>query len=133
MEVLLDCFFDKVFSDMERSSLLARYKRRSLVDHLSTIIEGCIRGEMCDAQAASRNAVISAIRYHEKHRNENHSVCLMAGWKSDFQDQEENIHVEKLLQLKLLYNMEHQTFYIFCSDLEQSFRKMQTRLAWKVY
>lgn len=102
---------------------------------------------MCDAQVASRNAVISAIRYHDKHRTENGSVCLMgkyhnilyvaakisfdwqlrdsatvaclldnmfscegtferlligaifgttapyfiAGWKSDFQDQEENI------------------------------------------
>lgn len=44
MEIILDCFFDKVFSQLDRDSLLARYKRRSLVDYFNTVIEGCIRG-----------------------------------------------------------------------------------------
>lgn len=45
MEVVIDCYFDQIFSEMERSSLLSRYKRRALVNYFTAIIQGCARGE----------------------------------------------------------------------------------------
>lgn len=36
-----------------------------------------ISGENSEPQEVCRNVIISAIRYHEKHRKENGSVCLM--------------------------------------------------------
>lgn len=46
MDVLPNIFFEQFFSELERGELNARYKRRSLVDQLSTIIEGCTRGKI---------------------------------------------------------------------------------------
>lgn len=44
-DIILDCYFEKVFDQLERDCLKARYKRRSLVEYFNTIIEGCSRGK----------------------------------------------------------------------------------------
>lgn len=44
MEVLIDCYFDRLFSEMERSCLASRYKRRELVNYFSDVINSCAEG-----------------------------------------------------------------------------------------
>jgi len=44
MEVLIDCYFDRLFSEMERSCLASRYKRRELVNYLTDVINSCAEG-----------------------------------------------------------------------------------------
>ena len=77
MDVIMDCYFDSVFSELERSSLMVRYRRRQLVDYLNTVIEGCARGEDCDRETAARRAVMAAVRYHDSSKSSNGDVCLM--------------------------------------------------------
>ncbi|KAJ9589841.1 hypothetical protein L9F63_027901 [Diploptera punctata] len=77
MDAILDCYFDNIFCKLERSSLMARYKRRELVSYLSTVIEGCARGEDCDVSGGARCAVMAALRYHDASKASNGSVCLM--------------------------------------------------------
>lgn len=102
MEVIIDCYFDQIFSDMERSSLLSRYKRRALVNYFSAIINGCAKGEsnslmiknhrhyryryryryrfsdegMENTEVCER-AVSAALRYHNITLMENGSICLL--------------------------------------------------------
>jgi ankyrin repeat/SOCS box protein 17 len=77
MDVILDCYFDNVFSKLERSHLMARYKRRQLVDYLSTVIRGCVRGSDCAEATAAACAVMAAVRYHGNSKTSNGKVCLM--------------------------------------------------------
>jgi ankyrin repeat/SOCS box protein 17 len=77
MDVILDCYFDDVFCHLERSYLMASYKRRQLVDYLSTVIRGCVRGRDCVEATAVACAVMSAIRYHANSKTSNGKVCLM--------------------------------------------------------
>lgn len=78
METILECFFDNVFSDLDRGCLIARYKRRQLVDYFSTIIQGCCSSEEdCSVQAACKKAVSAALKFHEMTRDNNGSVCLL--------------------------------------------------------
>lgn len=44
MEVLIDCYFDRLFSEMERSCLASRYKRRELVNYFTDVINSCAEG-----------------------------------------------------------------------------------------
>ena len=44
MEVLIDCYFDRLFSEMERSCLASRYKRRELVSYFTDVINSCAEG-----------------------------------------------------------------------------------------
>lgn len=44
MEVLIDCYFDKLFAEMERSCLASRYKRREMVGYFSDVINSCAEG-----------------------------------------------------------------------------------------
>lgn len=44
MEVLIDCYFDRLFSEMERSCLASRYKRRKLVNYFTDVINSCAEG-----------------------------------------------------------------------------------------
>ncbi|XP_014246560.1 uncharacterized protein LOC106664962 [Cimex lectularius] len=76
MDEILDCFFDQVFSEMERDSLLAKYKRRQLVEYLSTVIQGCTRVEG-DSNAACRKCVVSALDFHDATKGKNGQICLM--------------------------------------------------------
>lgn len=78
MEVIIDCFFDQVFSGLDRGCLIARYKRRQLVDYFSTVIQGCCKGEEnCDSESGCRRAVCAALRFHERTRDGNSQVCLL--------------------------------------------------------
>lgn len=45
MEVVIDCYFDRLFEGMERSSLASRHKRRQLVKFFSEIIRSCSEGK----------------------------------------------------------------------------------------
>ncbi|XP_046748569.1 uncharacterized protein LOC124412601 [Diprion similis] len=156
MEVVIDCYFDQIFSEMERSSLLSRYKRRALVNYFTAIIQGCAKGEELENTEVCERAVLAALRYHNLTLVENGSICLLgkfhnvlyiamklcfdwelrnneivsrllndifycektferifvgaifgtrvthflSGWKSDFEDREENIRA-------LIYFMDH--------------------------
>ena len=44
MEVLIDCYFDKLFEEMDRSCLASRYKRREMVGYFSDVINSCSQG-----------------------------------------------------------------------------------------
>lgn len=44
MEVVIDCYFDKLFAEMERNCLVSRHKRRQLVKFLSDVINSCAEG-----------------------------------------------------------------------------------------
>ncbi|XP_022914558.2 uncharacterized protein [Onthophagus taurus] len=157
MEALLSYFFEK-FSESERNSLHARYKRQVMVEYFNTLIEGCRLGENVSSEKVVREAIREILRFHEKARRENGNVCLMgkyhdilyiaiklcydwelkdtqmvatlldaifscehtferifigalfgtrapfyiAGWKSDFRDQEENLRA-------VVYYLDHAT------------------------
>lgn len=45
MEVLIDCYFDRLFSEMDRSCLASRYKRREMVGYFSDVINSCSQGK----------------------------------------------------------------------------------------
>lgn len=77
MEVLIDCYFDRLFSEMERSCLASRYKRRELVNYLTDVINSCAEAEHLDKQDVCERIVISALRYHNITMMENGSVCLL--------------------------------------------------------
>lgn len=77
MDVILNCYFDDVFCQLERNYLMVRHKRRQLVDYLSTVIKGCVRGEGCAEATAAACAVMAAIRYHDNSKTLNGEVCLM--------------------------------------------------------
>jgi ankyrin repeat/SOCS box protein 17 len=77
MDVILDCYFDTVFCQLERSYLMVRYKRRQLVDYLNTVIKGCVRGEDCAEATAVGCTVMAAMRYHANSKTSNGKVCLM--------------------------------------------------------
>lgn len=44
MEVIFDCFFEETFARIERSGLKARNKRKDVIDHLNSIIDGTSKG-----------------------------------------------------------------------------------------
>lgn len=74
MDAILDCVFDQVFSKLDRGCLLARYKRRQLVDYLSTVILG---SSGADKQDGCRRAVHAALRFHSTSRENNGQICLL--------------------------------------------------------
>ncbi|XP_032665562.1 uncharacterized protein LOC116841578 [Odontomachus brunneus] len=77
MEVLIDCYFDRLFSEMERSCLASRYKRRELVNYFTDVINSCAEAESLDKQDVCERIVLSALRYHNITMMENGSVCLL--------------------------------------------------------
>ncbi|KYM83833.1 Ankyrin repeat and SOCS box protein 17 [Atta colombica] len=77
MEVLIDCYFDRLFSEMERSCLASRYKRRELVSYFTDVINSCAEAEDLDKQDVCERIVLSALRYHNITMMENGSICLL--------------------------------------------------------
>ncbi|XP_043584895.1 uncharacterized protein LOC122568793 [Bombus pyrosoma] len=77
MEVLIDCYFDKLFAEMERSCLASRYKRREMVGYFSDVINSCSAAENLDKQDVCERIVMSALRYHNIAMMENGYVCLL--------------------------------------------------------
>lgn len=45
MEVLIDCYFDKFFEQMDRSSLASRHRRRQLVKFFSDLVNNVAEGK----------------------------------------------------------------------------------------
>ncbi|XP_076664743.1 SOCS domain-containing protein stops [Andrena cerasifolii] len=77
MEVLIDCYFDRLFAEMERSCLASRYKRRELVSYFSDVINSCAAAENLDKQDVCERIVMSALRYHNIAMMENGYVCML--------------------------------------------------------
>lgn len=77
MEVLIDCYFDKLFSELERSCLASRYKRRELVEYFSDVINSCAEAENLEKEDVCERIVLSALRYHNITMMENGYVCLL--------------------------------------------------------
>ncbi|XP_055620669.1 uncharacterized protein LOC129764978 [Toxorhynchites rutilus septentrionalis] len=78
MEYVFDVFFEESFLTMERSGLKTRSGRRDVIDHLNSVISGCIEGrQTASPQLAVGLAVKSAIDYHRKMKDGNHRVCMM--------------------------------------------------------
>ncbi|XP_012287291.1 uncharacterized protein LOC105703454 [Orussus abietinus] len=77
MEVLIDCYFDKLFAEMERSCLASRYKRRELVRYFSDVINSCAEAENLETEDVCERIVLAALRYHNITLSENGSVCLL--------------------------------------------------------
>lgn len=78
MEYVFDVFFEESFLTMERSGLKSRNGRRNVIDHLNSVISGCIEGRRtATPQLAVGLAVKSAIDYHQKMKDDNHTVCMM--------------------------------------------------------
>jgi ankyrin repeat/SOCS box protein 17 len=77
MDLVLDGFFDNAFCQLDPNYLVARYKRRQLVDYLSTVIKGYVDGENCHEVTAVSRAVLSAIRYHQNSFFSNGMICHM--------------------------------------------------------
>jgi ankyrin repeat/SOCS box protein 17 len=75
MDAVLDGYFDNAFCQLDPSCLVARHKRRQLVDYLNTVIKGYVSGENCDEVTAVRHAVLAAIRYHQNSVISNGIVC----------------------------------------------------------
>ncbi|XP_058821908.1 uncharacterized protein LOC131683699 [Topomyia yanbarensis] len=78
MEYVFDVFFEESFLVMERSGLQSRCSRRNVIDHLNSVISGCIQGrETASVQLAVGLAVKSAIDYHRKMKSDNFKICMM--------------------------------------------------------
>uniref|UniRef100_A0A336L9M3 CSON007105 protein n=1 Tax=Culicoides sonorensis TaxID=179676 RepID=A0A336L9M3_CULSO len=77
MDYIFDIFYEEIFETMERNGLQTRQCRRDVIDRLNSVISGCIRGQNLSADECSRQAVLSAIEYHQRHKEENGNVCLM--------------------------------------------------------
>lgn len=46
MDVLMDCYFEEIFKNLDRDCLFSRAKRRELVQYFWTVIAGCARGDL---------------------------------------------------------------------------------------
>ncbi|XP_020284317.1 uncharacterized protein LOC109855002 [Pseudomyrmex gracilis] len=77
MEVLIDCYFDRLFSEMDRSCLASRYKRRELVNYFTDVINSCAEAENLDKHDVCERIVNSALRYHNITMSDNGSICLL--------------------------------------------------------
>lgn len=77
MNEIPDNYFDNVFSQIEQSCLMVRYRRRQLVDYLNNLIKQRIRCEDCDEVTVVRRAVVAAIRHHDNRKSSSGRLCLM--------------------------------------------------------
>ncbi|XP_014224539.1 uncharacterized protein LOC106650832 [Trichogramma pretiosum] len=77
MEVLIDCYFDRLFEGMERSSLASRHRRRQLVKFFSDVINSCAEAEELDKADVCERIVRAALRYHTISMAENGLVCML--------------------------------------------------------
>ncbi|XP_044593864.1 uncharacterized protein LOC123271560 isoform X1 [Cotesia glomerata] len=77
MEVVIDCYFDKLFENMQRDYLVSRHKRRQLVKYFSDVINSSAEAENLDTSDVCERIVMSALRYHNITMSENGSVCLL--------------------------------------------------------
>lgn len=62
MEVLIDCYFDRLFSELERSELASRFKRRLLVKYFSDVINSCAEGENTKTKKQIKTNILIQIK-----------------------------------------------------------------------
>ncbi|XP_063704655.1 uncharacterized protein LOC134834058 [Culicoides brevitarsis] len=77
MDYIFDIFYEEIFESMDRNGLQTRQSRRDVIDRLNSIISGGIGGQNLTATQSSRQAILSAIEYHQRHKEQNGNVCLM--------------------------------------------------------
>ncbi|CAG9857972.1 unnamed protein product [Phyllotreta striolata] len=75
MEYFLRCYFEQ-FASLPRNSLHDRRKRQSMVDYISTMIEGCSTVET-NVDESAKIAIKTIVKYHEENKSENGNVCMM--------------------------------------------------------
>ncbi|XP_022199849.2 uncharacterized protein LOC111056762 [Nilaparvata lugens] len=73
MESIIDCYFDNIFTQMDRGCLIPRYKRRQIVDYFSTVIRACSTNH----EEGCKKAVVAITKFHKKSKDNNGSVCLL--------------------------------------------------------
>lgn len=74
MEYIFDIFFEEMFESMDRNGLQTRQSRRDVIDRLNSIITGGMGGQNLTSDECSRQAVLSAIDYHQRHKEQNGNV-----------------------------------------------------------
>lgn len=74
MDYIFDIFYEEIFESMDRNGLQTRQNRRDVIDRLNSIISGGIGGQNLSADECSRLAVLSAIEYHQRHKEQNGNV-----------------------------------------------------------
>lgn len=62
MDIVFDYFFEEVFLKLERSDLLARHKRKDVLDQLNAVICGCSSGMSCNG-IATLPKILTYIKY----------------------------------------------------------------------
>lgn len=72
----MKCYFENVFTELDRSFLFAKYKRRELVDYLSNVITGCSNAEG-NPKEVCQTAVKCALDFHASTKGNNGQICLM--------------------------------------------------------
>ncbi|KAK9503414.1 hypothetical protein O3M35_009969 [Rhynocoris fuscipes] len=77
MDTIMQCYFDEVFTGLDRSFLFAKYKRKELVDYLSNVIQGCSNVDDNNPKEVCETAVRCALDFHRTTKGNNGQVCLM--------------------------------------------------------
>lgn len=74
MEFVFDMFFEEIFESMYRDGLQTRQNRRDIIDRLNTVISGCMQGQNSTPHESAKIAILSAIDYHQRKKEENGMV-----------------------------------------------------------
>lgn len=77
MEVILEVFFENVLENLDRGCLMARYKRKQMVDYFTTVMLGCASAENCSEQDACKRAIECVLKFHDDAKMKNKNVCLL--------------------------------------------------------
>lgn len=76
MEYIFDIFYEEMFESMNRNGLQTRQSRRDVIDRLNSVISGCMGGHNLSSEEFSKQAVLSAIDYHQRYKEQNGNVCI---------------------------------------------------------
>lgn len=77
MDYIFDIFYEEMFESMDRNGLQTRQSRRNVIDRLNSIISGGMGGQNLSSDECSRLAVLSAIDYHQRHKEQNGNVSKL--------------------------------------------------------
>ncbi|CAG9832695.1 unnamed protein product [Diabrotica balteata] len=168
MESFLRCYLD-CFNKLPRNSLHDRRKRQHVVDYISTLIEGCSKVEK-DSDESAIEAIKTILKYHQENKDDNGKVTMLldeiykcektferiligaifgnkaphyiAGWKSDFDSEEENIRAvvyfldkanRAQFNLFLDFNPKEESFRFIDLPIESCGKASPLKVSFKIY